>query len=336
LSDTNYGVPGVPIENLPGYFEPRYLWEDLFGDFLDPDMPTEHPDRRLVNSVYDDYVKLKGSSRLSAADRQALERHMTFLDDLESDLAGGLTEGCMKPAEPDLYGVNTQFTDVAAYEQCIQQLVDVACAALRCDLSRIVTFSASLGVTRALGTPATSLSNSGDAVGDWHHFAHNEAADPTDRQHIVSLTRWVVTNVFQRFLEQLDVEETVEGGTFLDNSLVYFSTEMAMNHYSLGIPTILAGGAGHLTTGHYVDYTQMTSDYANEGLRPWGVLIPGIPHNRLMVTILQAMGLSPADYELSGVPGYGHAALFNGAYGVGPEYYAMDDIGKPLPGIFVP
>ena len=37
--------------------------------------------------------------------------------------------------------------------------------------------------------------------------------------------------MFQRFLEQLDVEETVEGGTFLDNSLVYWGGELAMDHY---------------------------------------------------------------------------------------------------------
>jgi hypothetical protein len=243
----------------------------------------------------------------------------------------------VKPAEPALYGVSTQFADVAAYEECVGLLVDIACAALRCDLTRIVTFDVTMGVTRALGTAATSLSNSDDVVGDWHDFAHDQVGDTNDRAHIVSINRWVVTTVFQRFLEQLDVEETYEGDTFLDNSLVYWGAECAMDHYSLGMPTILAGGAGgHLVTGHYVDYTQMSSGYANEGLRPWGVLIPGIPHNRLNVTILQAMGLSPEDYEQGGTPGYGHAAVFNAAYGLGAANYTMADIGKPLPGIFTP
>jgi Protein of unknown function (DUF1552) len=337
MSDTNYGIAGGPIENIPGYVEPRYLWQDLFGDFMDPGMPTEHPDRKLVNSIYDDYLKLKGHSRLSAADRLALERHMSFLDDIEADLAQGLGAGCMKPAEPGLYDVNTQFSDVAAYEECVGLLVDIACAAMRCDLTRVVTFQATMGVTRALGMSATSIHSSDDVVGDWHDFAHDASGDPNDREHINSLNRWVVTAIFQRFLEQLDVEEGADGETYLDNSLVYFGGELSMDHYSLGMPTILAGGAGgHLSTGHYVDYTQMASDYANEGLRPWGVIIPGIPHNRLMVTILQAMGLSPADYEQGGAPGYGHAAVFDAAYGVGPEYYAMADIGKPLPGIFTP
>jgi hypothetical protein len=44
-------------------------------------------------------------------------------------------------------------------------------------------------------------------------------------------------------------------------------------------------------------------------LPPWGCLIPGLPHNRLLVTIMQALGLVPADYERDGLPGYGHNVI---------------------------
>jgi hypothetical protein len=334
MSDTNYGIAGGPIENIPAYVEPRYLWQDLFGDFMDPGMPTEHPNRKLVNSVYDDYVRLKAHPRMSPDDRLALEKHMSFLDDIENDLATGLGVGCTKPAEPQLYGVGTEFSDVAAFEECVGLLVDIACAALRCDLTRIVTFSATMGVTRAGAQPATSLHNSDDVVGDWHDFAHDAVSEPNDRNHINSLNRWAVTAIFQRFLEQLDVEEA-EGDTYLDNSLVYWGSELSMDHYTLAMPTILAGGAGgSITTGQYVDYTQMSSSYVNAGLQPWGVLIPGVAHNRLLVTILQAMGLAPEDYEIGGNPGYGHVALFDGAYNIPADAYPMADAGKPLPGIF--
>jgi len=65
------------------------------------------------------------------------------------------------------------------------------------------------------------------------------------------------------------------------------------------------------------------------------VLIPGIPHNRLLVTILQAMGLSPADYERDGRPGYGHTDQFFGPYNWPADAYVEADYGKPLPGIWV-
>ena len=116
---------------------------------------------------------------------------------------------------------------------------------------------------------------------------------------------------------------------------MYFGSELAMDHYVIGMPTILAGSAGGaLQTGHYVDFTQLDGDYANPIL-PWGVLIPGVPHNRLLVTILQSMGLAPEDYERDGRPGYGHNDMFLGPYNWPADAYAMDEIGAPLPGIFV-
>jgi len=337
LSDTDYGIAGGPIENIPAYLEPHDLWEDLFGDFMDPDMPMEHPNRKLVNAVYEDYARLRQNSRLSADDRLALDRHMTFLDDIERELAMGLGAGCVKPAEPPMYGVGYPWQEVSSvtdFETWVGLLVDIAVAAIRCDMTRIVTFQAQMGITDATGSKVNSYHNSDDVAGDWHDFAHDAVAEATDHDHIVSLNRWVITAVYQRFLEQLDVEE-IDGQTYLDNSLVYFGSELAMDHYVIGMPTILAGSAGGaLQTGHYVDFSQLDGDYANPIL-PWGVLIPGVPHNRLLVTILQAMGLSPEDYERDGRPGYGHNDMFLGPYNWPADAYAMDEIGSPLPGIFV-
>jgi hypothetical protein len=144
----------------------------------------------------------------------------------------------------------------------------------------------------------------------------------------------VAKAIYSRFLEQLDVEE-LDGQTFLDNSICYFGSELSIDHYVQTMPAIIAGSAGGaLTTGYYVDYTQMDNDYVNPGVMPWGLLIPGIPHNRLMVTILQAMGLEPADYERDGLAGYGHNEQFNGPYNWPADAYVMADIGKPLPGIW--
>lgn len=335
ISDTDYGQPGGPIENIPAYLEPHDVWEDLFGSFMEPGMPTEHPNRRLVNAVYDDYARLRQHSRLSADDRAALDRHMSFLDDIERELASGLGAGCVKPDEPPAYGVGypwQEVSSVADFETWVGLLVDIACAAVRCDLTRIVTFQAQMGITDASGTKLNSYHESDDVIGDWHDFAHDAVDDAADHANINSLNRWVVEAVFARFLAQLDVEEA-DGQTFLDNSVVYFGSELSMDHYVIGMPTILAGGAGgSLKTGYYVDYSQMSHDYANPIL-PWGVLIPGVPHNRLLVTLLQAMGLQPADYERDGRPGYGHTDIFYGPYNWPADAYVAADLGKPLPGI---
>jgi hypothetical protein len=338
LSDTDYGMPGGPIENIPAYIEPLYLWQDLFGDFVEPDGPTEHPNLSLVSSVHGDYAQLRNHKRLSTEDKAALERHMAFLADLESELAQGLTAGCVKPDEPPFFDMGypwQEVSSVADFEKVVELLVDISVAAIRCDLTRIVTFQPQMGVTDAAGTPTTSYHSSDDSPGDWHDFAHDAMDDPADHEHIKALNRWVVEKIFARYVAGLDVEESF-GRTYLDNSLVYLCGELSMDHYVLAMPTLMAGSAGgKLETGRYIDYTQLDGSYANAGLGDWGVLIPGIPHNRLMVTILQAMGLSPSDYERDGIQGYGHHDFFDGPYNLEQSVYDFSQIDQPLPGMWL-
>ncbi|MEM6996639.1 MAG: DUF1552 domain-containing protein [Myxococcota bacterium] len=338
LSDTDYGIAGGPIESVPAYINPRYLWEDLFGDFMDPDNPVEHPNRKLVNALYDDYARLRSNSRMSSDDKLALERHMSFIDDIERELGEDYAAGCTKPDDPGAFDIEYPYNEVSSiedFQRAVELLVDVSAAAIRCDMTRVVTMQVQMAITDALGTLATSYHNSADVAGDWHDFAHSASGSGIDRDHLVSLNRWVSESVFKRYLERLDVEEA-GGRTYLDNSIVYWGGELSMDHYVLGMPAVLAGGAGGcLETGYYVDYTKLSGEYANAGLLPWGVLIPGLPHNRLLVTMLQSMGLTAGEYERDGLPGYGHNERFSGPYNLGDEAYDFSSLGQPLPGIFV-
>lgn len=94
--------------------------------------------------------------------------------------------------------------------------------------------------------------------------------------------------------------------TFLYNSLILTSFESGTTHSEHSIPAILAGNAGGaLNSGNYIDYSDRTytprlnpnepsSDPNNE--RFLGNY-QGVSYNRLLVTILQAMGVQPSEYE---------------------------------------
>jgi len=262
---------------------------------------------------------------------------MAFLDDIERELEAGFAAGCVRPDEPDFFDQGYPWQEVSSvtdFERVVELLVDISVAAIRCDMTRIITFRANMAVSDALGKPVASYHQSDDVAGDWHDFAHDATEEENDHAHIVALNRWTVEKVFTRFLERLDVEES-PGETFLDNSLVYWGGELSMSHYVLGMPTVLAGGAGGcLQTGYYCDYTNLDGDYANS-IMPWGVLIPGVQHNRLLVTILQSMGLSPSEYEQDGQPGYGHTPFFSMPWKMPESVYDWNALGDPLPGIFV-
>ena len=77
------------------------------------------------------------------------------------------------------------------------------------------------------------------------------------------------------------------GKTYLDNSLVYWGNEMGFNHIAYSVPCLLAGSAGgFIKPGRYLDYIDWSGRayFAQE----MGNVIKGIPHNRFLVTALQA------------------------------------------------
>jgi hypothetical protein len=337
VSHTNYGVPSGKVEIMSSELEPQNIWDELFKGFMTPGMPKDDPNRLLMNAVHADYLRLENHSRLSAADKMLLDRHASFLADIERALAAMPAVACTPPTRPPNLGTGYPWDTVPSidmFKQAVQLLVDISCAAFRCDLTRIATVMCDMALSSATGMIVNHFHNSADVAGDWHQFAHQAKDNPLNRAHLVSLNKWVVTDVFGRYLQQLDVPEA-NGKTYLDNSLVLMGGELAMDHYVISQPLLMAGAAGGaLKTGLYVDYSQMTNKYANAGLLPWGVLIPGIPYNRLYVTILQAMGLKPSDYETPGQPGYGYADIFDGPYNWPADAYDMTQIGTPLPGIY--
>jgi hypothetical protein len=59
----------------------------------------------------------------------------------------------------------------------------------------------------------------------------------------------------------------------------------------------------------------------------------GLPHNRLLVSLMQAMGLSPADYERGGRKGYGVTDIVGKTARTFPTTWNLNEIGDPLPGL---
>ena len=83
---------------------------------------------------------------------------------------------------------------------------------------------------------------------------------------------------------------------------------------------MVAGGAsGKLQMGYYIDYRKTGG---------------GMPYNNLLVTLLTAMGLGPADYERAGVIGFGEynsSAISNFKL---TQYQTPTERRKPLPFLY--
>jgi hypothetical protein len=337
MSYTDRGTGGA-VEQLKARTNPLDAFNDLFGGAATPSEPGDSSapmndaDGLLVDRVIEEYRTLSQSSRLSAADRQKLDQHIQLMAELQAKLSVRPMLSCVTPAEPESLS-NNESTDAADIQRKWDLMLDLVQAALLCDRTRIIT----LAVHKALGpgpdpgdAALTGHYHSENAAGGtWHGLAH-DWGNENSRRMLTGINQWIANEFFAKLLEKLDVAEG--DSTILDNSLVYWGNELGFNHLAYSVPCLTAGGAGGaITTGRYLDYIDWEGRayFSQED----GNVIRGIPHNQFLVSVLQAMGLSPADYERDGQPGYGSTETQTKDPELWATDYDLSSVGNPLPGL---
>jgi hypothetical protein len=333
MSYTDLGIAGGAISQIRAKTNPLDAFNDCFGSFMGADPAKPNPDVALMDQVREQYLKLKSNPRLSADDKRLLDQYTTLIAELQNKLKGGASASCTKPGAPtsmpDNQDLNT--TDIRTKWDLF---IDTIVAAIMCDRTRIVT----IDVHKALG-PGPDPNNAAlfghyhnpnANGGSWHALAH-DWGNANARRQLRGINAWVAEQVFYKLISKLDVPEA-DGRTYLDNSLVYWGNELGFNHINYSVPCILAGSAGGaITPGRYIDYIdwEQRAYFSQED----GNVIRGLPHNRFLVSVLQAMGLSPADYEKPGRPGYGETRTAGKDPNLWPVDYDFSKIGEPLPGL---
>jgi hypothetical protein len=316
------------ISRQPQRKNPKDLYNDLFGRFMPmggKPMADGAKAREvaLVDRVLNDYKAALKNPRLSKADRQHLEFFVNHIAELgEKVKVVRDPVSCTKPGEPTAGDAEDSASDVVAKWDAF---VDIIVAAIICDQTRIASFD----IRKALKADGSVLFHNQDGFSGWHGDAHNWGSVQA-RDRMSQANKWVAENIFLKIIQKLDVPES-GGKTYLDNSIVYWGNELGFNHIPYGVPCLMAGSAGgYLKTGRYIDYIDWNgkSYFSQEG----GNVITGIPHNQLLNTILQAMGLEPADYEQPDHKGYGIIEPIQKTKDWATEW-KMANIGQILPGI---
>jgi hypothetical protein len=338
MSYTDRGTGGE-VEQLKARTNPLDAFNDLFGGATTPVVPGgegapaigNERDALLVDRVMDQYRTLKQSSRLSSDDRRKLDQYVNLMAELQAKLNVRPMLSCTAPAEPESLA-NNENTDPSDIVRKWDVMLDLVQAGLMCDRTRVVT----LAVHKALGPGPDPQDDAlvghyhseNAAGGTWHGLAH-DWGNENSRRMLAGINRWVANEFFAKLLERLDVAEGES--TILDNSLVYWGNELGFNHLAYSVPCLTAGGAGGaITTGRYLDYIDWESQayFSQED----GNVIQGIPHNQFLVSVLQAMGLSPSDYERGGQPGYGSTDTQTKDPNLWATDYDLSRVGDPLPG----
>ncbi|AUX24433.1 hypothetical protein SOCEGT47_049710 [Sorangium cellulosum] len=272
-----YSAPDQPI---PPREDPYDTFEQLFGAAVPGQGGSEggsaaldrlRAQRRTVFELLREEIA-DVRPRIGAEDRIKLEAHMQSIREIEQRLAGGgAPDGTGAPAplcKPPALGARIDLSDDANMPAIGQLQMDLAAAALACDLTRIVTIQWSYAESEHL-YPFLGLSEN-------HHAISHQWNDAGKAKY---------TKIHTWFAEQLayllgKLDSYKEGDrSLLDNTVVLWVTEISEStqHALTNMPFLLAGSAGGVfRTGRFVDYL------ANGGRAR--------QHNDLLVTIANAMG----------------------------------------------
>ncbi|HEY6077634.1 MAG TPA: DUF1552 domain-containing protein [Polyangiaceae bacterium] len=288
----NYSDPenrSGSIDNVRGHDKSRALFDKIFV----PEDTGAAPRAPIVDKVLESYKALRnGNRRLSAVDKQRLDDHMARIAELQRKL--NAKASCGDVAVPsdeaqDHFGNTPE--DAVKYGQLWNEVV---AAAFVCGTSRI-------GV---LGYGSTDRFVS--YGGDWHQEVAHQWQLP-DRQALIQASyQRVFEGIFLDLAERLDIEEA-PGMTYLDNSLLVWTQESGMStHDSVTIPVVTFGSAaGFFKTGLLADYRRVGNPDSTFDPQAGGKQYLGLLYNQWLATVLQAMGLTPSDFERWGHKGYG-------------------------------
>ena len=309
----------------PGLY-PDQAFQSLFVGLDVDDLTAERLRNQrltLVDRSLQHYHAVRDNPRLSSADKALLDEHMEHMQQLQQLLASPAIE-CTPPGDPGGFAHTPEAVDAAAQAQ-----VDIAVAALRCGITRVVNFYLD---------PDTLMTQALHGVSGGHHGAsHDSSAGSVDS--IANAHLWHMGYLLD-FIGKLDESvDPLDGSTLLDKSLVLVNNEIGnqagaggndgsldLNHIGLDIQCLLIGSAGgNLRTGMYMDYR---TDFTRNR---WSQYI-GTSYNWVLVTCMLAMGLSPEDWEVDGEPGYGD--LRGAQYDMTPlDKVVIGDLRSYLPGL---
>ena len=266
---------------LPPENDPNAVFARVFGDInADPVALARRRKRRqsVLDLVTDEYAAL--IPKLDAFDRQKLEQHLTALREVEGRLAidtSAVTDYCVVPS---INGLPPHMAP-QNYEATGKAQIDLAVAALACDLTRVATLQFSHSVSQHV------FNNLG--ISSAHHdLSHEPDNNPEAQEALIKINTFYA----EQYAYLIDKMRSVsEGdGTMLDNSVVVWVNELSKgnSHSRDEVPYVMAGSCGgYFTTGRHVEFVLT-------------------PHNDLLLTLMHAMGVEADSF---GDRGYSHGPL---------------------------
>jgi hypothetical protein len=256
---------------------------------------------------------------LSGDDKAKLDAHFTAIREIEMTM-GATGVACLDPAVQmgaAMYdGMPARTLEMEANYPTVAELqVDIMALALACDFTRVAT----LQFDRGAAGPTFRWDGLNHEY-NHHKLSHGKVRDDcfgdetTDgcdnvagyENMLYDIDRWHQTKL-ARLLTRLDSYMEADGKTVLDNSVILYSNELSDGkaHSYMDLPYLLAGSCGgYFKQGMYLMLGEPGNSYENRLA----------PHNKLLNTIVNAMGIQSDWFGVA--QGMGGESMQSGVYDV--------------------
>jgi hypothetical protein len=235
---------------MPPLFDPRHVFEKLFGAAEDPDLAAGRALRESCRKSILDIVREDAKAfqaRLGATDRRKMDEYLTSLRETEVAIEQNakFKTQIARPTMDKPEGIPGDFTDH------LRLMYDLLALALQTDATRIV----SMMVQReGSNRPYPWI-----GVTDGHHDLSHHGHSPDKQAKIAKINHYHMEQ-FAYFIAKL--KSMREGsGTLLDNCMIVCGSAIADGdrHDHHDLPVLLCGGgAGAFKPGRHVRFAKET------------------------------------------------------------------------------
>jgi len=264
----SYAGPNQPMTPMD---DPGQVLRHLYGHLQE---------REALGSVLDHVsADLRGvAGHLPSGDRDMLERHLTFVREMEVSLQEGKREVLRRP--PPEFPEGGRSGENEAIPETMKRQTALLVNAFANDLARVATYQFTNSVGNARPTWV--------GVQEGHHaLSHDPDLNADSQEKLIRINEWLGQQLAS-LVQQLDeTPEPCGDGTLLDHTTVIWTNELGKgnSHSHDNIPFLLIGGGHGFRTGRAMEFRN-------------------VAHNRLWLSLAHASGHM--------IPTFGNASLCEG------------------------
>ncbi len=234
-----------PTQPLPTEYNPRAVFERLFGDAGSTERAAREARLKQQKSILDSVTDKLGdlSREIGAQDQMKMEQYTEAIRDVERRI---------QKAEEQIDIELPEFAQPegapSMFEDHLDLMMDLKVLALQTDLTRVITFMIS---KEQSARPYPQID-----VPDAHHPLSHHNNQPELVERMSKINRYH-TELFAGYLTKL--RETPDGdGSLLDNMTILYGGGISNStqHSGRNLPLlVMGGGGGRLQTGRHLSYS---------------------------------------------------------------------------------